>query len=69
MQRVISNVSYFVVVLDQGSSFDGNSRWELLLWLGSENVLLNHVSFSMLGKVKNNLFSYKLNETKFEFFK
>ena len=28
----------FVVVLDQGSSLDGNSRWELLLWLWSENV-------------------------------
>ena len=27
-----------VVVLDQESSLDGNSRWELLLWLGSENV-------------------------------
>ena len=35
----------FVVVLDQGSSLDGNSRWELLLWLGSGNVLVKSCQF------------------------
>ena len=36
---------FFVVVLDQGSSLDGNSRWELLLWLGSGNVLVKSCQF------------------------